>query len=244
MDLSTSTRKKMSKSLGNFLTLRNACPTAVDVRAFRFFVTSSQYQKQLGFTPQAMDGAKSALKRIDRVMQQIDDAIEGNPVAATSDDGSSSSPLGDVASKALANFEVALLDDLSMPRASASLFTLIKAAENEFKRIKKAEKANDGSAAKLDMEGLQQVQTTMRKMDQVFGIFYEVPLTEDEKKAGEKSSGVPEISDEVMELVLQRTNAKEAKDWDLADSLRARITELGFVVKDVKGGDPIVSRIE
>mmetsp|Transcript_82748 Transcript_82748/g.167831 ORF Transcript_82748/g.167831 Transcript_82748/m.167831 type:complete len:586 (+) Transcript_82748:183-1940(+) len=236
--------EKMSKSLGNFLTLRNACPTAVDVRAFRFFVTSSQYQKQLGFTPQAMDGAKSALKRIDRVMQQIDDAIEGNPVAATSDDGSSSSPLGDVASKALANFEVALLDDLSMPRASASLFTLIKAAENEFKRIKKAEKANDGSAAKLDMEGLQQVQTTMRKMDQVFGIFYEVPLTEDEKKAGEKSSGVPEISDEVMELVLQRTNAKEAKDWDLADSLRARITELGFVVKDVKGGDPIVSRIE
>jgi cysteinyl-tRNA synthetase len=47
-----------------------------------------------------------------------------------------------------------------------------------------------------------------------------------------------------MELVDQRSSAKDAKDWELADSLRARITELGFAVKDVKGGDPIVSRLD
>jgi hypothetical protein len=47
-----------------------------------------------------------------------------------------------------------------------------------------------------------------------------------------------------MELVGQRTAAKDAKDWELADSLRARISELGFAVKDVKGGEPIISPIE
>jgi cysteinyl-tRNA synthetase len=43
----------------------------------------------------------------------------------------------------------------------------------------------------------------------------------------------------------QRTAAKDdAKDWKLADSLQARNTELGFAVKDFKGGEPIISPIE
>jgi cysteinyl-tRNA synthetase len=248
--------EKMSKSLGNFLTLRTACPKAVDVRAYRFFVMSSQYQKQLGFTPQATDAAKSALKRIDRVMQQIEDAMKndddnGNADTATDE----SSPLADAVSKALANFEAALLDDLSMPRAAAALFSLIKAAEKEFKRLKKASKDKD-TAATLDFEGLKKVQAAMLKMDKVFGIFYEVPLTKEEKEEQEKkgaaggggtsgdSPAVVEVPDEVMELVVERTNAKDAKNWELADSLRSRITELGFAVKDVKGGDPIVTKIE
>jgi len=247
--------EKMSKSLGNFLTLRNACPKAVDVRAYRFFVMSSQYQKQLGFTSQAMDAARSALKRIDKVMQQIDDTIKGNAdTTIKKDDRDSSSPLGESVSKALMNFEAALLDDLSMPRASAALFSLIKAAEKEFKRVKKASKNDDNDATDIDLEGLKKVQTAMRTMDQVFGIFYEVPLTEKEKEqekiraAGSDALGeslaVVEIPDEVMQLVLKRTDAKETKDWDLADSLRAQITELGFAVKDVKGGDPKIAKIE
>ncbi len=228
--------EKMSKSLGNFLTLRTACPKAVDVRAYRFFVMSSQYQKQLGFTPQAMDASRSALKRIDRMMQQIDEALVDGEL-----DSEKSSPLADVATKALNNFEAALLDDLSMPRASASLFALVKAAEQEFKRVKKDDETS------LDLRGLEAIQATMRKMDEVFGIFYEVPLTKEEEEQQQQEESEPKdltTPDEVLELVVQRTNAKEAKDWELADSLRARITELGFVVKDVKGGDPIVTKLE
>ncbi|VEU34923.1 unnamed protein product [Pseudo-nitzschia multistriata] len=235
--------EKMSKSLGNFLTLRTACPKAVDVRAYRFFVMSSQYQKQLGFTAQAMDASKNSLKRIDRVMQQIEDAVGRNKENADGEPQSSST-LSDAASKALKNFDLALLDDLSMPRASASLFSLVKATEKEFKRVKKDETAT------LDLKGLAEVQSALLQMDKVFGIFYDVPLTKEEEEAlaasgsSDSEGGATEVSDEVMELVVQRTDAKEAKDWELADSLRARITELGFAVKDVKGGDPIVTKIE
>ena len=83
----------------------------------------------------------------------------------------------------------------------------------------------------------------MRKMDEVFGIFYEVPMTKEEEQEESEPKDLT-TPDEVLELVVQRTNAKEAKDWELADSLRARITELGFAVKDVKGGDPIVTKLE
>jgi len=272
--------EKMSKSLGNFLTLRKACPKAFDVRAFRFFVISSQYQKQLSFTPQAMNAAKSALKRIDKVMQKIDDSIKKksdtdadiNTDSQDNNDGvdededddnyHNKSLLEKDVSKALINFDKALLDDLSMPRASASLFALIKLAENEFKRVKKAvtrpEHDNENENVQLDLVGLQNIKKAITRMDQIFGIFYDVPLSNDEKEASVAtaqtsknndsitgdSNNDNEVINEVMDLVAQRNNAKESKDWELADSLRSRIAELGFVVKDMKGGDPKVSKIE
>jgi cysteinyl-tRNA synthetase len=120
-----------------------------------------------------------------------------------------------------------------MPRAAASFFALIKEAENILKE------ANKGVA--VDILGLQAIQDALDQMDQVLGIFYNVPLTESQAKEGNESTAIPY---EVLDLVGQRTAAKEAQDWDLADSLRGRITELGFTVKDVKGGgEPIISRL-
>jgi cysteinyl-tRNA synthetase len=224
--------EKMSKSLGNFLTLRGACPQPQQVRAYRYLVMSSQYRNPLSFTPQVMDAAKSALKRIDNVMEEISEALQNNEEDAMNTD---SALANKEVPKALQNFEAALLDDLSMPRAAASLFGLIKAAEKEFKRVGK------DSSSSLDLAGLQAISEAMKQMDKVFGIFYRVPLTEEEQAEEEAQETIPE---EVLQLVAQRTEAKESKDWELADSLRARITELGFAVKDVKGGEPIVTRVE
>eukprot|EP00542_Grammatophora_oceanica_P019320 CAMPEP_0194033246 /NCGR_PEP_ID=MMETSP0009_2-20130614/6008_1 /TAXON_ID=210454 /ORGANISM="Grammatophora oceanica, Strain CCMP 410" /LENGTH=279 /DNA_ID=CAMNT_0038673907 /DNA_START=1 /DNA_END=840 /DNA_ORIENTATION=- len=224
--------EKMSKSKGNFLTLRAACPKAVDVRAYRYLVVSSQYRNPLSFTEQAMSASKKALKRMDAVQAKLDDALKGNPTGLEA----SSAMATKMVPAQLANFEAALLDDLSMPRASASLFALIKAAEGEFK------KQGKDAAYKIDVAGLAAVSDALMQMDKVFGIFYDVPLTEEEQKDEEQKADAS-IPNEVLDLVGQRSAAKESKDWELADSLRNRITELGFAVKDVKGGDPIVSRL-
>mgnify|MGYP005854694889 CR=1 FL=1 len=224
--------EKMSKSLGNFLTLSKACPTALDVRAYRYLVVSSQYRNALNFSPDAMKAAKSALKRMDAVREQLEEALKSSNIDEDKD--SDSSLAKEAVPKALENFDAALKDDLSMPRAAASLFGLVKAAENEFKKKKKDDNYD------LDLVGLNAIQWAMERMDMVFGVFYRVPDTHAEEESEEDAS-VPE---EVMALVEQRTSAKEAKDWELADSLRARITELGFAVKDVKGDDPIISRVD
>lgn len=234
--------EKMSKSLGNFLTLRGACPQSKDVRAYRLLVLSSQYSSQLTFSPEAMSAAKNSLKRIDKTMLQIESALKLQHVDDVANQSSQSSVIVENnVPKALASFEAALLDDLSMPRASASLFSLIKTAEQEFKRVSKANNEDD---ATIDFVGLRSIQSALLQMDQIFGIFYTVPPSKEHESAGgeggEAESHV--IPDEVMELVMQRVEAKDAKDWELADSLRARITELGFTVKDVKGGDPVVTR--
>lgn len=226
--------EKMSKSLGNFVTLSTACPTALDVRAYRYLVVSSQYRNALNFSPDAMKSAKNTLKRMDAVVAQLDQVLKENTDLSNMDDVDS--PLSkETVPKALEDFEIALRDDLSMPRAAASMFSLVKAAEAEFKA-----QAKDDNYP-LDLVGLRAVRQAMEQMDTVFGIFYQVPETHSEEEAFSEDMGVP---DEVMELVGQRTNAKEAKDFELADSLRNRITELGFAVKDVKGGDPIVTPID
>mmetsp|Transcript_21560 Transcript_21560/g.59818 ORF Transcript_21560/g.59818 Transcript_21560/m.59818 type:complete len:599 (+) Transcript_21560:57-1853(+) len=231
--------EKMSKSLGNFLTLRGACPTGDDVRAYRYLVISSQYRSALAFTHEAMNASKNAIKRIDKVRAQMEEALAA--AGSGTDDGvngGESNIADSIVPGALQNFETALTDDLSMPRATAALFSVVKAAEQELKRV-----AKEGDSL-LDLKGLQAAWDAMNTMDQIFGIFYEVPYTaEEEEKAQEQNGCADAVPDEVLQLVSERTAAKEAKDWEMADSLRSRITDLGFAVKDVKGGEPIVSRL-
>ena len=236
--------EKMSKSKGNFLTLRTACSTSDDVRAYRYLVVSSQYRNPLSFTEAALGAAKGALKRMDSVMKQLDEALKDVDINAFKGEESAISVTVD---KELSNFETALADDLSMPRGAASLFGVVKSAETEFKRYKKEQKdadSDDGVKVTLDLNGLVAVREAILQMDKVFGIFYEVP-----KEKNDDGSEITEeitndaIPEEVMELVQSRTAAKDAKDWDAADSFRSQITELGFAVKDMKGGDPIVTRI-
>jgi cysteinyl-tRNA synthetase len=176
-------------------------------------------------------------------MHQLDNALKDSAALSSSD---ALSPIAEKdVPKALANFDLALLDNLSMPRAAASLFALIKCAEKEFKRVSKEEASAAG--ASYDLTGLDSIQNALEQMDRIFGIFYEVPLGREEQDFAIQDN-MPEIDDivpdEVMDLVTQRAEAKEAKDWALADSLRNRISELGFAVKDVKGGDPVITKVE
>ncbi len=225
--------EKMSKSLGNFMTLRTACPQAQQVRAYRYLVISSQYRNPLSFTPEVLAAAEKSVQRIDRVMEELSSLLEQG---VTLEGRSSTALTTCVVPDALRNFEAALVDDLSMPRASASLFSIIKGVEQELKCGAK------DSGHRYDVLGLKAAHDALLLMDKVFGIFYTIPSTY-EKKMDDKEKISNEIPDEVLMLVTRRTEAKRARDWELADSLRARIFELGFNVKDVKEGDPLISKV-
>lgn len=241
--------EKMSKSKGNFLTLRGACPSSMDVRAYRYLVVSSQYRNPLSFTEEAMKAAKGALSRLDAIITLLNDTLSHKNEIDDIETPSNDSDISSKVSNELQNFELALADDINMPRASASLFAVIKAAEGEFKRLKKQEKelkdGVDTSLSPLDLEGLEAARDALLQMDQIFGLLYTVPpaKSEDGTLIEEEPEADDVVPDEVLDLVKSRSAAKDAKDWELADSLRSRITELGFAVKDVKGGDPIISRL-
>merc|ERR1712157_563747 len=140
--------EKMSKSKGNFLTLRTACTKPDDIRAYRYLVVSSQYRNPLTFTQKAIDASKNALKRIDKVRLQISNILGEEDLHSVQEDqhevstslssspldNNNKSPITTEVTKHLNNFNLALLDDLSMPRAAASLFAIVKLAESHFKQ--------------------------------------------------------------------------------------------------------------
>ena len=149
-----------------------------------------------------------------------------------------------VVPKEIQNFESAILDDLSMPRAVAALFNLVKAAEQEMKK----------DEASRDIPGLLNIRAAMLQMDQVFGILDETNSDTINKSDGtlmaDDSSNIGSDSNmavphEVLRLVQERINAKEAQDYALADTIRQQIkNEYGYDIKDVKGGAPILTPVE
>jgi cysteinyl-tRNA synthetase len=238
--------EKMSKSLGNFVTLADACPTLADQRAYRYLVISSHYRNPLRFTKAAMDAAKNAIKRMDKLLKAIDEIVAAPSAVSsttTTTTGTLSSKLRNEISTSLEAFETAIRDDLSMPRASAALFAIIKAAEQELKRSSSVTN-NDAASGSADVLGLQLAADTIRKMDQIFGVFYAPNDNETIQGSHDDEATTDVVPEDVMKLVLQRAAAKNSKDWELADSLRRRVAELGFAIKDVKDGAPVVTPLE
>ena len=235
----------MSKSKGNFMTLRGVCKSDDDIRAYRYLVVSSQYRNPLSFTDDAIKAARSAIKRMDDAVQAIQNVISVEQASTVSN--ADESELARAANESLENFENALADDLSMPRAAAALFSVVKLAEYELKGRNKASESLSSATQEVDIIGLKRAYDVIQTMDKVFGVFYTVPNMASEGKTINMSiNGTDEnnIPDEVMEIVHSRTKAKDSKDWALADSLRDRLMELGYSIKDVKSGDPVISRIK
>jgi len=227
----------MSKSMGNFVTLRGACPKADDVRSYRYLVISSHYRNPLSFTEATMSAARGALKRIDRLRTKIDEAL-------SEEDGYGSRQESRIAEEVLrhvTNFELSLADDLSMPRAAACLFGVVKVGEAEFKRAAKSLNGEDDPEPPLDRNGIRAVRSALVQMDRIFGIFYEVPKSVSDATESDDDTN-DSIPDEVMDLIDKRVAAKNAKEGELADYLRNQIAELGFQVEDVKSGASIVRR--
>ena len=112
--------QKMSKSQGNFFTLRELMAKGVDPMAFRFAIQSNHYRKVLNFSFEGLRGAETALKRIRafRARMEGEGSPGGGPWKAAIE------PLARL-EQARGDFWAAMADDLNTPEALAAIFTLI-----------------------------------------------------------------------------------------------------------------------
>ena len=121
--------------------------------------------------------------------------------------------LAEKAAAAKVKFNTAMDDDLNTPDALAAVFELVKDINT--------------LGADASADALKAAATTFDELTGVLGLLY--------------NRKTDEIPAEVMDLVNQRAEAKKAKDWPTADALRAKITEMGYVVEDTPQG-PKVTR--
>ena len=143
--------EKMSKSLGNFFTLRDLIEKGWSGREIRYVLINAHYRSGLNFAFDALEDARKALARIDACVERLEQAA-GSAAAAPA--------APDFAQKALADFAAAVNDDLNVPKAFAALFDLVRETNSFLSQPSPA-----GSLS-------QAVLSVFKRMDEVLGVIF------------------------------------------------------------------------
>jgi cysteinyl-tRNA synthetase len=191
--------EKMSKSLGNFFTLRELVAKGWSGREIRYVLINGHYRQPLNFTFDALDAARASLARIDECVDALT-ALAG-PVAA--------GELPAWAAAARQAFEDAIGDDLNVPEAFAALFALVR--ESNSAMHQRALKPEAAAAALATFDALDAVFGLIR-----FGRATEggmpaeieaLVLARAAARAGKDWAGADRLRDELA-----------AKGWEVRDS--------------------------
>jgi len=190
--------RKMSKSLGNFYTLRDLLGKGYTGRQIRYLLMSCHYRQQLNFTFEGLESAKNGLQRIDDFLAKLDDA-------------DSSEGAGDVVERiemARQSFTSALDDDLNISGALGSVFDLIRWANRELDR------------GQIGTEAASELKSFFEEIDAVLALL----------------PAEVEVEPEVRRLAEERDKARKEKNWKLADEIREKVVQMGYVLEDTPKG--------
>jgi len=207
--------EKMSKSLGNFLTIRDALKL-YHPQVLRMFLISQHYRSPLDFTRSAVEAHRSGLTRLYRALERMD-AILG---PWNYDQGLSKQLKGD-ALPLPEEFRQAMDDDLNTARAVAFLFEKLK----EINRIIGQEASLSESDRSLLAEGREELIVCAS----VLGLLKESPAAFFE---GVAKDTVTLDNAEVERLVADRTEARKKKEWKRADEIRDILKKMGVILED------------
>ena len=117
--------RKMSKSLGNFFTVREISEK-YDLQVLRFFMLSAHYRSPLNFSAELMEAAKNGLDRIITAVDNLDHLLENAGETSSKDESSISTDIKSYVNK----FEEAMDDDFNTADAIAAVFELVKYANS------------------------------------------------------------------------------------------------------------------
>lgn len=207
---------KMSKSLGNFLTIRDALQM-YHPEVLRLFLLSKHYRSPLDFSKSAVLALQAGLVRIYRTLQRLDQWIgPDKDKGEVSLPSSLSAPEKD---SFLDQFVETMDDDLNTANAIALLFEKVK----EMNRIMDSP-LDDSSKARLSLD-----RRHLYLAAAVLGFLREEPERFFEALA---ASAQTADSGEIEKLIEERTSARGNRDWAKADAIRQRLKDMGIVLED------------
>ena len=199
---------KMSKSLGNFLTLKDALKL-YSPYAIRAFILSAHYRGPIDYSREAMEAAEQGVQRLHNTLRAVRARLMSALPEATAD----LSYIADLDPYRDA-FLAAMDDDFNTPKAMASLHEFARAVN---KLLDSGQPISGGTLATI--EGMFQ-----ELGGKVLGV---IPERLEQQGAG------AELLDGLMEIILDiRREYRQAKDWERSDMLRERLAELGITVED------------
>jgi cysteinyl-tRNA synthetase len=217
--------EKMSKSLGNFFTIKEVLEK-YDSEVLRFFLLSAHYRSPLDFSDQNLTEAESGMERIYSALAGIDAALAQGTVPA--DDGTPPAEAEEELRAKVAafpeRFREAMDDDFNTALALGNVFDLVRSVN----RVTAEGDGGSGGAHAL----LSAVQGSIRELGGVLGIFTSEPAAYFARIKGRKVAELAISPEEIERLVAERTAARAAKDFKRGDEIRDDLLARGIVLLD------------
>jgi len=223
--------QKMSKSLGNFFTIRDLVLRGHKPSSIRWLLTQVPYRNQLNFT---LDGLKSAASSVEKLRNfRFRLTSTQFPAGATP-------PMAQLADETISRIKSALDDDLNTAEAQAAMFDMLR----------KANTALD--AGKVRQDDVKPLLGALEKFDEIFGVLKDddqpkmkviLDWARAEGREKEISAELMEIAgsaqladEEVNQKLAEMEAARKSRNFKLSDALRAELTAAGIIVENTKDG--------
>jgi cysteinyl-tRNA synthetase len=219
--------RKMSKSEGNFYTLRDLLLRGHRASAIRFLLISVPYRHQLNFTFDGLTESTSAVERLRTFAARMRGTFPAG----------SNAELATVTAEKLAAYDAALANDLNTAEARAAIFDLVRAGNV----------AADSGNLLADNAG--EILAVLARFDAVFAVLEDrdAEITRAALAWAERHGRLNEASPELLAtlaltdeaihaLVAERTHAKKTRNFARADQIRNELLEKGILLEDSKDG--------
>ena len=200
--------KKMSKSLGNFVTVRDALKK-YSPEVLRFFFASAHYRSIIDFSEASLEQAERSLQTLRNALSNVRKLTLKPGIEKNEEE------LEKKILRCRDKFVKAMDDDFNSPFALTALFDLA----NEVNKFVDSHKI-------INANLLEKIVNTFKELGGIFNI-----LQEEERKVDLRSVG--DLVDLFIEL---RKEFRESKDWQMSDKIRSRLKDLGIILEDTADG--------
>jgi cysteinyl-tRNA synthetase len=213
--------EKMSKSLGNFLTIREVLQR-FRPEALRLFVFSTHYQSPLNYSEAAIQDAEVGLERFYECLAEIAHLPEsGDPQKGSALSKKDAAKLESLE----ARFQEAMDNDFNTAKALAQLFDAVKT-------LNKIIRVLPGVPSQQDIDLLHNAGQKLRELANIMGLLTEDPVEHTRVMQRELLEKLNLDPESIEKLVNERTLARQNKDWTRSDVIRDELLAMGIELKD------------
>jgi len=207
-------QEKMSKSLGNFLTIKELLK-GYDPETVRLFLLSNHYRSPIDYTDQAMMEAEAGLEKVYALLARIDEILESSDPA---EDENSPGALW-------SGFGQAMDDDFNTARGIGLVFEAVRQVNRLIDDMER-------KAGQRNWAHFVSTRGDLRRIGSVLGIFTEVPFQFFEQRKADLLNRKSIDAVRIKRLIAERSEARQKKDWARADQIRDELSAMDILIED------------
>jgi len=214
--------EKMSKSLGNFITIKELL-TNYSPDVFRFFVLSTHYRSPIDFSQEILEQSQNSLNRVYKFCETIDELLNVENFTVDEPAPEESSPhknlletvenqeLDRLLKETKLKFQKAMDNDFNTPSALSLVFDYIRSTNQIIRQYE------------ISQKSLQNIKFFFNEISDILGFNF----SSQPKKSKDQREEV--LVDFIIDI---RKKLREKKDWELSDEIRSRLNDLDIILED------------